>query len=65
MNRSYRFMRNLPLTKEERVEARRYRKIPLNQKLAWLDRMRAFTFELWKHNPSIYRAHQKFRRGEI
>ena len=65
MNRSYRFIRKLPLSREEREQARRYQKIPLSQKLAWLDRMRSLTFELWKHNPSIYRTHQKFRRGEI
>ena len=64
-NRSYRFIRNLPLTKKERAQARHYRQVPLSQKLDWLDRMRAFTFDLWKHNPSIYKAHQKFRLGEV
>ncbi len=65
MNRSYRFVRKLPLAKEEWEQARRYQKVPLIQKLKWLDSMRSLTFELWKNTPSIYRAHQKFRRGEI
>ena len=65
MTRSYRFMRTLPLSKEEKEHARKYLRVPLNQKLAWLDRMRSFQYDIWKSNPSIYRQHEKFRRGEI
>ena len=64
-NRSYRVIRGVPLSREEERGARKYLKVPLRQKLAWLDRMRSLTFELWENNPAIYRAHLKFRRGEI
>ena len=64
-NRTYRCVRNLPLSEEEWRAAKRYQRVPLKQKLAWLDSMRSLTFELWKHNPKIYQTHLKFRRGEI
>ncbi len=57
--------RKLPFTEEEWKEIKRYQKVPLHKKLAMLDRMRSFMFELWKSNPAMYRQSQKFRRGEI
>lgn len=57
--------RKIPLTEEEWKEIKKYRRIPVHQKLAMLDRMRSFMFEIWKSNPDIYQQHEKFRRGEM
>lgn len=32
------------------------------QRLEWLDGVRAFMFEIWKQNPSLYKAYQKAKR---
>lgn len=54
-----------PLSKEEWDQIREYRKVPFQKKLAMLDRMRIFMFQLWKENPEAWRAAEKFRRGGI
>ncbi|GEM_PF-5109789 len=54
-----------PLSPEEWKQIEEYQKVPFQKKLAMLDRMRIFMFQLWQENPKAYRAAQKFRRGEI
>jgi len=50
------------LSEDELKASRRYRRLPLRQKLAMLDRMRSFMFELWKSNPSLRRDYERNRK---
>jgi len=65
LKRSLRALRKIPFTEEEWKEYKNYQKVPLHVKLAMLDRWRSLMFQIWKENPTIYRQHKKFRRGEI
>lgn len=44
---------------------RRYQKVPVNQKLAWLDRYRSFYYELLKCNPDLRKKWEEERQKKI
>ncbi|MDO8644573.1 MAG: hypothetical protein Q7S00_06385 [bacterium] len=54
-----------PLTHEEWKEVQRYQRVPLAKKLALLDKLRSFLFEVWSLNPSIHKQLKRFRRGTL
>lgn len=59
---SFKKLIKLPFTEQEWKEIKRYRKIPFKRKLEMLDNYRSFIFQIWRENPSVYRASQKTRR---
>lgn len=62
MKKTFADIAKIPLTDEEYRASRKYQRLPLKEKLALLDRMRFFMFQLWKENPSIRRDYERCRK---
>lgn len=62
MDRFFKQFEKMPLTDEEWMGVKKYRRLPFSQKLELLDRVRLFMFEVWKKNPLLFKAYQKSKR---
>ncbi|MBI2083960.1 MAG: hypothetical protein HYT76_10440 [Deltaproteobacteria bacterium] len=62
MKKDFLTIPKIPFSDDEWKASRRYLRLPLQKKLALLDRMRSLMFDLWKENPSIRRDYEKCQK---
>lgn len=47
-------------SEEDIARMQRYRSLPTEKKLEWLEQVREFMIEVWKRNPELLKVRKKF-----